>query len=730
MTYLRCHYYDGISGVFYFKEKDYMRIYLMLIVFICTLNGSAQDRWEKLNGPKGAVITGLFAKGDTVFAGTGFYKGLIFYSTNRGYTWSKADFKTSYLELGDQSRINRFIFSDDGGVIVAAGRNGLYKSFNLTNWSRILRNNEDYWGLGKDISGALYASGVHGTIFRSSNNGTIWNAMNSGTTDPIVTFLLAKDSSMLAGSYMKVLKKKFNSDVWELIEFQDQNNLDLFTDTTNNVYAYNNGYLYLSTDNGLKWDMLDTNHFFYGTYVYSMIFNNRIIGSCGTNIFQPGWGIILSDDKGVTWKYSNTGLPVKITAVKLAKSGNDTYVGTNAAGVFKSTDFGESWFAVNNGITSADTWDITFDNDGSIYAACWSNGIQKSTDKGNTWEVINNGLTNVYLYSIISDDNNNLIAGTDQGIFRSTDKGLLWVQTNPAGNNFAYRLYKDKFNRIYSMNYGDGIYRTTDLGVTWYKIDNGFASRYVFGIAMDSNNNLYAGTWGGNIYKSTNDGANWLLLRSSSIYNCVIDRIMITPKGDIFATNTDEGVLRSTDNGLTWTIQNQGLTGTGVTALGISSKGELYVSTKDDKLFNSTNNGDTWSNAVSNLKMIKVQDISFDKEDNVYLATDESVWRSNPDSTVYVNDKSPTVTNYSLSQNYPNPFNPVTTIKYSISNNGLVKLQIFDILGREVKTLVNEEKPTGEYEVQFNGSSLASGVYIYKLTAGTFTQVRKMQILK
>ena len=85
---------------------------------------------------------------------------------------------------------------------------------------------------------------------------------------------------------------------------------------------------------------------------------------------------------------------------------------------------------------------------------------------------------------------------------------------------------------------------------------------------------------------------------------------------------------------------------------------------------------------------------------------------------------------YGLIQNYPNPFNPVTTIKYSISNNALVKLQIFDILGREVKTLVNEEKPTGEYEVKFNGSGLASGVYFYKLTAGPFTQTRKMQLLK
>lgn len=75
-------------------------------------------------------------------------------------------------------------------------------------------------------------------------------------------------------------------------------------------------------------------------------------------------------------------------------------------------------------------------------------------------------------------------------------------------------------------------------------------------------------------------------------------------------------------------------------------------------------------------------------------------------------------------------FNPATTIKYSIKDVGLVRIEIYDILGRKDETLLNEEKPTGEYEVKFNGKNLASGIYFYKLTAGPFTQIRKMQLLK
>ena len=85
---------------------------------------------------------------------------------------------------------------------------------------------------------------------------------------------------------------------------------------------------------------------------------------------------------------------------------------------------------------------------------------------------------------------------------------------------------------------------------------------------------------------------------------------------------------------------------------------------------------------------------------------------------------------YSLYQNYPNPFNPVTTIKFDIPNDGVVQLEIFDILGRRIITLVDEYKTAGSYEKVFNASSLASGVYVYKLQAGDFISSKKMILLK
>ncbi|HSD64271.1 MAG TPA: aryl-sulfate sulfotransferase [Ignavibacteriaceae bacterium] len=85
---------------------------------------------------------------------------------------------------------------------------------------------------------------------------------------------------------------------------------------------------------------------------------------------------------------------------------------------------------------------------------------------------------------------------------------------------------------------------------------------------------------------------------------------------------------------------------------------------------------------------------------------------------------------FSLSQNYPNPFNPVSRIRYSIPKNSFVKLQVFDILGKEIDVLVNKEQAAGNYEVEFNGSNLASGIYFYRINAGKFNSVKKMLLLK
>jgi hypothetical protein len=85
---------------------------------------------------------------------------------------------------------------------------------------------------------------------------------------------------------------------------------------------------------------------------------------------------------------------------------------------------------------------------------------------------------------------------------------------------------------------------------------------------------------------------------------------------------------------------------------------------------------------------------------------------------------------YILKQNYPNPFNPSTTIEFEIPNSDFVTLKIYDILGNEIRTLINEPMETGKYNIDFGAEGLASGVYVYQLRAGNFLSSQKMMLLK
>ena len=93
-------------------------------------------------------------------------------------------------------------------------------------------------------------------------------------------------------------------------------------------------------------------------------------------------------------------------------------------------------------------------------------------------------------------------------------------------------------------------------------------------------------------------------------------------------------------------------------------------------------------------------------------------------------DEKPVITDYALFQNYPNPFNPITTISYQIPKSGEVTIKVYDSIGKEVATLVNEEKQRGRYSVMFDASNLTSGIYFYSLTSGNFKETKKLILLK
>ena len=118
---------------------------------------------------------------------------------------------------------------------------------------------------------------------------------------------------------------------------------------------------------------------------------------------------------------------------------------------------------------------------------------------------------------------------------------------------------------------------------------------------------------------------------------------------------------------------------------------------------------------------------AIDYEQNIFSSS-VNVIMNNNSVTDADDDRLPS--NFSLEQNYPNPFNPTTAISYQITAFSHVMLKVYDLLGREVATLVDEMKQPGRYEVKFNGSNISSGTYFYRLQAGDFISTKKLVLMK
>ena len=148
-------------------------------------------------------------------------------------------------------------------------------------------------------------------------------------------------------------------------------------------------------------------------------------------------------------------------------------------------------------------------------------------------------------------------------------------------------------------------------------------------------------------------------------------------------------------------------------------------------VFRSTNNGEDWTLFNSGLAEFNGTNVFIIDNDGKLIAGTEDrgvCWTADPTTSVEnVNNLS---NSYSLFQNYPNPFNPFTTISYTVKELSLVQIKVYDVLGNEIISLVNNDKQKGNYSIKFDGSDLPSGVYLYSLRVNDFLDCKKMILLK
>ena len=188
-------------------------------------------------------------------------------------------------------------------------------------------------------------------------------------------------------------------------------------------------------------------------------------------------------------------------------------------------------------------------------------------------------------------------------------------------------------------------------------------------------------------------------------------------------------ILRTTNGGTNWTSQISGTTNhlNGVTFTDVNNG---TVIGENGTILRTTNGGTNWTSQTSGTTN-HLNGVSFtDENTGTAVGSGGKILRTT-NGGVYINQISGEIPErFSLYQNYPNPFNPTTNIKFDIPKSSFVKLIVYNLLGREIKTLVNEKLNAGRYEVDWNASGYPSGVYFYKLKTNEFSDVKKMIFIK
>ena len=226
--------------------------------------------------------------------------------------------------------------------------------------------------------------------------------------------------------------------------------------------------------------------------------------------------------------------------------------------------------------------------------------------------------------------------------------------------------------------------------------------------------------------------ARWM--HTNGPYGGIVESFAVSPNGaggmNLFA-GTSGGVFLSTNSGTSWSAASTGLPSYSVYALATSGT-NLFAGTSGGGVFLSTNNGTSWSAVSTGLTKTNVQSLAVSGT-NLFAGTEGGgVWRR-PLSEMITSVEQPSTdlpTHFSLGQNYPNPFNPTTTIWFSLPSKSFASLQVFDALGREVSVLLSEDLSAGTYSRRWNAEGFASGVYFYRLQAGSFTQTKKLIFLR
>ena len=697
-------------------------------------------------------------------AGKTFLQTLFFFLSISQFCFAQTDFWQ--LQGSPYGKHIQCISAGEAGNVYLSSSDAsfFHSSDSGESWSKTDYDHSLIQAMITDSTGKIYAGTNGEGIYSSNDNGINWIPLNNGLSNTNVLSLTVSESSdILCGTDGGGVYKLINGSSWQYLGLVNTQILSLLVKPNGFIYAGTSGYsVFRSTTGGNDWSMLVNG-------ISDDRFINALTVDSSGNIYAgTDLGVYKSTNDGDMWFQSSSGL-MDTVVYELAVSPSQLILAAAGELMYVSTDGGANWephdfFAVEHNC-------ITISENGYVFAGNVL-GVYRSEGDITNWTRLNEGLTNAEkIQSICFSSNGNLFAGLSTGAYSSGDNGITWRRTGLGDENII-ALHSDRPNGLLFAGTEYGITRSTDGGETWLE-KSGYYYTHKVSFGQDVSGNLYSGygaqgwwSYYGAVLISTDFGEIW---DTTALNGPPINAINVNPSGTVIVARADSGIYVSTDQGYTW--EAKGLNISNINSVLYSNSGCMYAGTEDGVLYRSCDNGLNWQDisipdfiAISCMIFNSSGHIFLSDSNGVFLSTDNGdnwttlntgltetnihtlridndgylfagsasgyIFKSNQIISGFSESTTELPKSFYLYQNYPNPFNPSTSIRFLVPQRMHVQLKVFDIIGCEITTLVNEELEAGNYDITFNADGISTGVYIYQLKAGTYMESKKMLLVR
>lgn len=481
------------------------------------------------------------------------------------------------------------------------------------------------------------------------------------------------------------------------------------------------------------------------------------------------------------WFQQTSGIATDLNAVNFINEDYGFAAG-DAGVILKTTNGGSTWLPLTSGTTS-DFYDVQLLDQNNGFVVGSGGTILRTTDGGSNWSPITSGVSD-NLFSISINGTFGLIGGSSQTILSTTNGGASWneIQSGFFGGGFwGTSVINSTSGVVAGQNsiFQPMIALTTDTGANWeftpfyLNTNEGRLHDCHF---FDANNGFtVAAVWDGQgaVSRTTNGGVNWI----TNIFPQALFSLDFPTSSTAYTVGYEGFILKSTNGGVNWESQNSGtnvwlkgvsfvttevgyIVGEAGTILKTTAGGVIpveltsftasisgsYVTLNWTTATETNNSGfeilrfaqnDSWqviwfvngNGTTTETKTYSYKDENLSSGKYQYrlkqIDFDGSFEYSN---IIEIEIGLPT--HFVLEQNYPNPFNPSTKITWQSPVSGHQTLKIYDVIGNEVATLINETKDAGHHSVVFDATNLSSGIYFYKLITKDFTSTKKMILIR